>query len=547
MGQSYRIFSMRNPFARAVLLTLLILALMSIGMRRDTYNVQGAVMKAAGSAKQSVSSQLPLEDNTVKSGKQVAADYPVSRSNHSITMNCDYDTDHLSVLQDKYDLGDQFEYYKRYIKISRQDIQRKSMTKIKQKFLPKNTKTIDLKKKFWKETCPEPLTVPVTKSAYPGTANLSDFIFGVSTTFKRFNATKTSPINEWSHWLTNHRGHSNGGKLLLLLLDATDDQLYDAWSRLRERGIDADVYHSDPSMEMAVRYLTMVPALYNHEDRPGRKWIVTCDDDTFFPSPNALVEKMNTYDHTQPLYIGTFSEDVNNLDRHGSQAFGGAGVFLTVPMAEVINDNYDSCGSEQKVHESNSGWGPQGDILLRKCIYENSEVRLSTIWDLWQLDLNGDPSGFYESGIKPLSLHHYRGGGWHTAFPFQYTKIAHLCGEDCTLQRFQTEDDFVISTGFSIAQYPQGLDTINFDQFEQTFHAAPENKGWNLDFMFGPQRLSLLQTGRKIAWDLQESTFNRDGSVSQVYVRKSDDVRWRDADDEPMSLVDGIIELVWFS
>jgi len=86
---------------------------------------------------------------------------------------------------------------------------------------------------------------------------------------------------------------------------------------------------------------------------------------------------------------------------------------------------------------------------------------------------------------------------------------------------------------------------MNFDQIEATLHAAPENKGWNLDFMFGPQRPSLEKTGRKITWDMQESEIQTDGSVLQTFTRKKDDARWVHKDGTPMSNIDGIIELVW--
>jgi hypothetical protein len=171
-------------------------------------------------------------------------------------------------------------------------------------------------------------------------------------------------------------------------------------------------------------------------------------------------------------------------------------------------------------------------------------VRLSLLRGLYQLDLYGDPSGFYESGIKPISLHHYKGGGWHSALPWHYTKIAHICGEDCPLQRFQTADNFIISTSFSVAQYPKGVN-FNLAQMEKTFGAAPQDKGWNLDYVFDPQRPSLLKTGRKISWDLQEALVHEDNTVSQVYVRKASDWRWVDQDGEPMAKNDGIIELVW--
>lgn len=546
----HRCFNMRNPFARIVLLAVAAVFIVFLMIRSDAIDVRAAILKTAKGAKEADSSQHPLhgQSNDVTGTKETtdSAGSSYTNSSRPFIMSCDYDMSRLQELQEKYGLQTKFEYTKRYVRISRQDIQRKSVTKLDQVFMPDSVKVIDLKKQYKMETCPEPLAVPVTRSPFPSNANASDFIFGVSTTYNRFTDPATSSINEWTYWLTDGRGHSNGGKLILMLLGAAERELEDAYSRLSAVGIDVDVYQSDPSMEMAVRYLTLVPKLYNHPDRKGRKWIVTCDDDTFFPSFNALVARFEEFDHEQPMYIGTLSEDVNNIERHGSQAFGGAGVFLSTPLAKMIADKYESCKVDEKIKESNTGWGPQGDILLRKCIYDNSEVKLTVLPDLWQLDLYGDPSGFYESGIKPLSLHHYRGGGWHIAFPWQTTKVAHLCGEDCSLQRFRTRDDFVISNGFSIAYYPKGID-FDMSQFERTFNPAPRDKGWNLDLRFGPQRKSLHKTGRKISWDLQESTVNDDGGVSQIYVRKSDDWRWRTKNDEPMSDLDGIIELVWIS
>lgn len=534
-----RFFSMRNPFSRCVLFAVALLLLLGVTWKSDRIEDVGSRIVKAASTHKSDSSQQPLSDGPQVTDKDVA---PVS--NH--VMDCGINSTHMGELKAKYELGDTFQYFKRYVKINRKPITRKSITKIPQSFLPDTFTTIDMQhpSNYGNEQCIEPLEVPVPESPYPATGNLSDFMFGVSTTFKRFSSEKTSPVNEWTYWLTDGKGHSNGGKLVLLLLDATEDQILHAKTILHHAGIDVDVYHSDSSMEMAVRYLTLIPTLYNHPERPSKKWLVSCDDDTFFPSVHALTKKFEDYDPSEMLYIGTLSEDVNNVDRHGSQAFGGAGVFLSVPLAEQIAKDYDSCKTDEKIHESNSGWGPQGDILLRKCIYENTDVRLSVLRGLYQLDLYGDPSGFYESGIKPISLHHFKGGGWHSALPWEYTKIAHICGEDCTLQRFRTSDNFIISTGFSVAHYPQGVN-FNLAQMERTFAAAPQDKGWNLDYVFDPQRPSLLKTGRKVSWDLQEAHVNEDNTVTHVYVRKANDWRWVDRNGEPMSHVDGIIELVW--
>ncbi|KAK4462633.1 hypothetical protein QBC42DRAFT_224493 [Cladorrhinum samala] len=554
----HRCFNMRNPIARALLLTVGILTISALLLHSDT-----EVGRVLVKTKDVLSAQGPMGNyqdgpwgqmlntpveqiGTTRS--KPSADVPIRFSNRSsLAMACDYDMAKLRRWQEKYKLQEKFEYTKRYIQVARQPIRRKSMTNLKQPFLVDDSlKIVDVTKNYEPETCPEPLVAPVSQSAFPTTVNASEFMFGVSTTYKRFTDTRTSPVNEWTYWLTDGQGHSNGGKLILMLLDASDDEIDDARDQLNAVGIDVDVYRSDPSLIMAVRYLTLVPTMYKHPERRSKKWLVVCDDDTYFPSFHALAARFEQYDSIAAMYIGTFSEDVNNIQRHGSQAFGGAGVFLSVSTAKLVSDMYSDCKTDQKIKESNSGWGPQGDILLRKCIYENSDVKLTLLNDLWQLDLYGDPSGFYESGIKPLSLHHYRGGGWHVAHPWHYTKIAYLCGEDCTLQRFRTLDDFVISNGFSVAYYPQGLDSIDFNQFEATFHAAPQDHGWNMDFKMGPQRPSLHKTGKKLSWDLQEANLSEeDGTLSQVYVRRADDWRWKNSDGSAMAGRDGVVELVW--
>ncbi|KAL2205918.1 hypothetical protein CC79DRAFT_1342673 [Sarocladium strictum] len=459
-------------------------------------------------------------------------------------LDCSIDREHLAAIQRRNGLEDRIRYLKRYIRFHRTpDLKRQSLSRTSQSFLPSEIRTIDIRKKQPDIQCDSPLEVDVTTSGTPSTVDASLFMFGVSTTYARLMNTETTPMEEWRFWLTDGHRRSNGGKLILTLLDATDAQLQEVANILTDAGVDVDVYHSESSLPMAVRYFNLIPILYNHTEAIYKNWLVLCDDDTFFPYMHKLVDTFRAFDATVPMYVGTLSEDVFSVERHGSQAFGGGGIFLSLPMANIITDLYDSCTTRDKVHESDTGWGPQGDILLRKCIYENTDVRLKTIWDLWQLDIMGDGAGFYEWGKQPLSIHHYRGGDWTSAKPVEFTKIAHICGEDCSLQRFMTQDGFLIS-GHSVAYYPEGTG-FDWDMVERTMEAMPKDKGWNLDFMFGPQRPSLSRTGKKVAWDLQESKLQNDGSVLQTYTRRWDDWRWMYPDDSPMSNLDGILELVW--
>jgi hypothetical protein len=418
---------------------------------------------------------------------------------------------------------------------------------------PRGFDTINLQDPQLKSTCLSPLEVSVPNSPFPINVDASDLLFGISTTFSRISDQENGPIKEWSYWLTDGAGKSNGAGLILRLVDASDAEIQTTKEMMRKLGIDVKVYPVDGSIEMAKRYLSLVPAMYNDSSRFKRKFFVMCDDDTFFPSMHALLESLSRYNQKSDLYIGTLSEDVNNIQRHGSQAFGGAGVFISVPLVRKIAELYDVCSTSEKLSESDSGWGPQGDILLRKCIYEHTEVRLTLMRKLHQLDITGDPSGFYEAGLAPLSLHHFKGGLWHIARPYEGAQVGHVCGEDCFLQRFQTSDDFIISNGYSVAYYPKGID-FDVEQMERTFSALPTDFGWNLDFMLGPQRNSLLETGRKASWELMESSVQGPGSVVQTYVRKANDSRWtqnqgaeESGDKSRMFESDGIIELVWIS
>lgn len=519
---AHRLLSPRNPLGRALLLATFCVGLLILALRGPALPVKTLQHQLQSLQKSASSSSLPGQD-------------------------CSIDSSFLEKIKTKYELDDQIDYAKRYVRFHRQDTRRKSVTKIDASLFPKGFETISISQPPQEATCLAPFEVPVTRSPDPSTADASDFLFGISTTFKRLNDPNIGPINEWSHWLTDGHGKSNGAGLVLRLIDASEEEITETEKKMKGLGINVKVYRSDSEIPMAQRYLSLLPALYNDSSRRYRKWLVMCDDDTFFPSMNALIEKMSVFDYQQDLYIGTLSEDVNNVQRHGSQAFGGAGVFFSVSLATKINSLYAQCSTDEKVKESDSGWGPQGDIMLRKCIYEHTDVRLSMIHDLYQLDLFGDPSGFYEAGLKPYSLHHFKGGMWHVAKPYEMVQVSHACGEDCFLQRFQSNDDYIIANGYSIAYYPKGID-FDVHQMERTFVPAPEDHGWNLDFKFGPQRKSLLKTGKKAAWELQESDFLDDGSLRQVYIRKKTDERWSQSPEGPnMFERDGIIEMIWIS
>jgi hypothetical protein len=453
--------------------------------------------------------------------------------------NCQPNKTRLVEIREKYGLEQSFKYAKRTVSFSRKGTaRRRSVTNLPNQLFKGDFQLIDTE--FQEQPnnadCSSAIEAPVTLSPFPQDVDASDFMFGISTTYERFTESSATLIGDWAFWLTNGAGRSNGGKMILVLIDANGEQLDSVRRILTGAGINADTVTADSGLPMATRYLSLIPTMYKHADARRKKWLVLCDDDTFFPNMHALKDRLAEYDDTREMYIGTLSEDVDAVRRHGSQAFGGAGVFLSLPTAERMSRHFEPCSSAESLKKADG----QGDRLLHQCILQNSDTTLTVLPDLWQLDTFGDVSGFYESGTKPLSLHHYR--SWHHATPGLYSQIAYVCGEDCTLQRFQTADNYIIS-GYSIAHYPAGI-TFDTHAMEGTFRAE-NDEGWNFDYKFGPQRKSLLKTGRKVSWELKDSYVQHDGCVLQTYVRRGNDTRWVDADGAPMDSSDGVIELVW--
>lgn len=519
----------RGPFLRSLLFAISFLCFVSYTYRSSTAQFEILTFQQTG---------LPYIEKLTFQGTS-------TNVRPATVPDCSFNNTDLSRLQKQYSLGSTISFGRRHIRFQTKDSIRNSLTKLDNALFPVGFELIDGRFPPAKAQCLEPLEVTVPVSSAPKTVDASDLLFGISTTYTRFKDPKVAPVKEWAHWLTNGEGKSNGAGLVVLLADANPTQVEEVTQEIKSYGINIQVASTSGAVEMAKRYLGMVPALSFASKEVRRRWLIMGDDDTFYPSMHALVQRLNAYDHTADMYIGTFSEDVNNIQRHGSQAFGGAGVIFSLSLAEKISAKFQECSTPKKLMEANTGWGPQGDILLRKCIYEHTDVRLTLLRDLHQLDIMGDPAGFYESGLMPLSLHHFKGGIWHKANPHAGAQIMHACGEACFLQRFLSKDNFILSNGFSIAYYPDGID-FDVNQMERTFHSAPDDLGWNLDFMLGPGRKSLSSTGRKASWELAESVRLPDGGLKQTYIRKADDARWTIAKGgEARFEMDGIIELIW--
>lgn len=441
------------------------------------------------------------------------------------------------VLQEN-SIGPEITYASRTIRYIPDAKERKPITEVDHDLIPQGFKKINIKRL---KTLPAigPIEVHLKKSLRPDGVDGSDLLFGASTTYERFTSEITTPIEEWKRWFTDGQGHSNGAGLILTLFNTTQEEIDHVGLQLHAVGIDATVMASDSTLDMAGRYVALIALLYNHPTRDSRKYFALIDDDTFFPCLNELQRILARYDPAKSYYIGTFTERAEwLLDHKVAFAYGGGGIFLTAPVAKSLAELPCLEKDEDGDYILDSD---QGDRLLYNCLVTHTETRLTYLPLLHQEDQFGDQSGFYESGRQPLSLHHYK--SWHFFDVEKMHYVADACGEDCVLQRFQFKDNYIISNGYSVANYPKGID---FDPLlmEGTFDSRDDIHEVSLSYSFGAMRPSLSRTGRKMSWELLSARREGDGKVRQIYVKHRSDSRWT-VEGEKGPKDDSILVLEW--
>ncbi|KAI9641162.1 hypothetical protein NHQ30_010592 [Ciborinia camelliae] len=224
------------------------------------------------------------------------------------------DVEFLQSVLKKNNVEMKINYVMRTIRYITDAKERPKMTNTSQELFPRGWMRVDLDEvnRLPVDTL-KPLEIHVMKTPRPDEIDASELLFGVSTTYKRFSSEDDGPIKEWVRWLTDGNGTSNGAGLVLQLHDTSDEQLASAQKLLTNVGIDATVMHSDPSLDMAGRYVDLVPILYSHPSRASRKYLALIDDDTFFPSLGELMKELHSYDPNEENYIGTLTERVDFL------------------------------------------------------------------------------------------------------------------------------------------------------------------------------------------------------------------------------------------
>lgn len=388
--------------------------------------------------------------------------------------------------------------------------------------------------------CMEPLTLEVPVFA-KSPVDASHILFGAATSLDRLDAS----IPFFQRWLA----HTNAR--LFVIVTGPDDskpdprRMGDLQLHIRDLGILITLVpplsRKDGNTE---RYFSLVKILYANRNEKTR-WLGFVDDDTFVTSMTALVSALDKHDGTQQRYLGALSEEWWTVTMYGLIGMGGAGIFLSLPLAKIVNANYQDCkrNSEKTF----------GDHKIYECIARHTDTRLTVLPGLYQIDIHGDRSGIFESGRQILTIHHWKEGYWDEHgdgpdgirhqrwFPMEKMALVTDVCDRCYLQRWQFGTDIILTNGYSISAYPKGelLKPHNESRFDKVEHTWVDpmtvenstNKGW--DHYVGPLRPALKLEDEKIPYRFLDGA-GVDGGVRQYYrhIGKNGDM-------------DTLIELFW--
>ena len=420
-------------------------------------------------------------------------------------------------------LTDTIVYSRRCVQpVHKSQFDRQSVTNITRPLITHQT-TVNLTSCFHLEPIPcDPLPLPVPRP-YPN-KRYSHLIFGVASTFERLNVS----LPAFSHWLS-------GTDALLVGVVA------DAGSRSPSPDFDlAKLQRDYEAAGVKALFVGPAPKEGNSQDwpltveqhhfmlirnllrlsTPNTKWLGILDDDTFFPSLHPLDQQLKRYDHTKQQWLGALSDNFNNIKMFGYMAYGGAGIFISPVLAGELDPHLEEC-----IEQSTIG---TGDGLLRDCIYSWTQTKLTIVPGLYQHDIRGDVSGFFESGVRPLSVHHWK--SWYKVPMPKMAAVAGICG-DCFLSRYRFPEDMVFVNGYSIAQYPKGLADVDLDKMEGTWRYADDD----FDFSYAPLREPLGPEEKK-SYRLWDAEATEGGGLKQMYVHQGD---WTKRE------LDEVVELVW--
>lgn len=335
----------------------------------------------------------------------------------------------------------------------------------------------------------------------PPQVDASHLMFGVATTLERLS----NSLETFSRWAAHSKA------TILAIVEPDDEtEIRHIHQHAAELGFNLTILQQEGPWDD--RYFSLTKALYEQRQHTTQ-WGAIIDDDTFFLSISRLVDRLASFDPTQQHYLGGLTEDYYQTWGYGLMAYGGAGVFLSMPLLEKLYPFHEEC----------SKYDVTGDRRIADCVIEHTLTRFVHIDGFHQLDMHGDLSGFYESGRDlPLSIHHWK--SWHQAPIGEMALVGTVCGGDCLLRRFKFSNGWYLTNGFSVVRYSDERPEDDITM-ERTWWDSGEYQ-----HSLAPLR---PKDERKVSLRLVSAIQGaNEGEVRQFYVHEEEQINW-------------ILEIVW--
>lgn len=199
----------------------------------------------------------------------------------------------------------------------------------------------------------------------------SHLMFGMATTFARLQES----LESIEHWASGA-----DCKLYVMVEDYTarPAEVLELQLLYRSRGVQAHfVAPLSDATSTSQNHFLVLTRMVEEARGPEAQWFGLLDDDTFFPHLGPLSDALARLDHRgADVYAGALSEDFGSVRNFGIMAYGGAGAYLSVHLAEKLGalDLATACLDEAPEN--------LGDILLRNCVYHHSRAKLTPLQGL---------------------------------------------------------------------------------------------------------------------------------------------------------------------
>jgi len=172
--------------------------------------------------------------------------------------------------------------------------------------------------------------------------------------------------------------------------------------------------------------------------------------------------------------------------------------------------------------------------MVNDCLNDHTNIRPIFDPGLNQMDIHGDEGaadGYFESGRKMLTMHHWK--SWYHFDVPTASIVTQVTGDEGLFMRWIFDGGFVLSNGYSICEYVEGTDEVEWEKVEITWvgdegryvHRFPLRQKMGMD----KKRTSRLVESEAVK-----------GGVRQVYLERAER-------DERGRGIDRVWELIWVS